>query len=53
MFPFREVNEDTEMQPEKRIDTGNVISSERAPGSHVKRNMKGSRAGKKRVSEVA
>lgn len=52
MFPFREVNEDMEMQPEKWIDTGNAISSEIAPGNRVKRNMKGREGGKKRVSEV-
>lgn len=49
MFPFREVNKDIETQQEKRIDTGNVTSSEIAPGNHVKRNMKGSEAGKKCV----
>lgn len=31
---------------------GNVISSEIASGNHVKRNMKGSEAEKKHMSEV-
>lgn len=52
VFPFREVNDDMEMQPEKRIDTENAISLEIALWNHVKRNMKGSEAGKKRVFEV-
>lgn len=52
MFPFREVNEDAETQPELRIDTGNVMGSEIAPGSHVKRNIKRQRSREERVSEV-
>lgn len=52
MVPFMEANKDVETQPEKWIDEGNVKSSVMAPGSHVKRNMKGSDAEEKRVSEV-